>query len=200
MTACAASWPCAAVRPSSRWTTAWPPSTAFPPPSTTPGPRWPGCKSGPACWAWLAAATAFFARDRGLPLALQLLIMPGTASQPCMASHRLFASGFLLDAASIAWFFDHYIDRGQRHDWRFAPLEAEDHAGLAPACVVLAECDPLVDEGLAYADMLRAAAVPVQLELYRGVTHDFIKMGRYIPEALTALDACAQALRERLAP
>ena len=155
---------------------------------------------GDSAGGTLAAAPAFFARDRGLPLALQLLIMPGTASQPCMASHRLFASGFLLDAASIAWFFDHYIDRGQRHDWRFAPLEAEDHAGLAPACVVLAECDPLVDEGLAYADMLRAAAVPVQLELYRGVTHDFIKMGRYIPEALTALDACAQALRERLAP
>ncbi|WP_163535802.1 alpha/beta hydrolase fold domain-containing protein, partial [Klebsiella pneumoniae] len=82
-------------------------------------------------------------------------------------------------------FFDHYLDAGQRHDWRFAPLEAPEHAGLAPACIVLAECDPLVDEGIAYADTLRAAGVPVQLELYRGVTHDFIKMGRHIPEALT---------------
>jgi acetyl esterase len=155
---------------------------------------------GDSAGGTLAASCAFFARDRGLPLALQLLITPGTASQPCTASHRLFANGFLLDAASIAWFFDHYIDKSQRHDWRFAPLEAEDHAGLAPACFVLAECDPLVDEGVAYADTLRAAGVAVQLELYRGVTHDFIKMGRSIPEAITALDACGAALRETLKP
>jgi len=155
---------------------------------------------GDSAGGTLAAATAFFARDRGLPLALQLLITPGTGARADTPSHRLFANGFLLDAASIAWFFDHYIDHARRHDWRFAPLEAEDHAGLAPACVVLAECDPLVDEGVAYADALRAAGVPVQLELYRGVTHDFIKMGRHIPEAITALDACAAAIRENLQP
>ena len=40
----------------------------------------------------------------------------------------------------------------------------------------------------------------VQLELYRGVTHDFIKMGRQIPEALTALNACAEALKNHLQP
>ncbi|HEY9109014.1 MAG TPA: alpha/beta hydrolase [Roseateles sp.] len=155
---------------------------------------------GDSAGGTLAAATAFFARDSGLPLALQLLITPGTAAQPCTASHKLFANGFLLDAASIEWFFGHYIDRGQRHDWRFAPLQADDHSGLAPACVVLAECDPLVDEGIAYADALRAAGVSVQLELYRGVTHDFIKMGRHITEAITALDACATAIREQLKP
>jgi acetyl esterase len=155
---------------------------------------------GDSAGGTLAASTAFFARDRGLPLALQLLITPGTASEANTPSHRFFANGFLLDAASIAWFFDHYIDAAQRHDWRFAPLEADDHAGLAPACVVLAECDPLVDEGIAYADTLRAAGVAVQLELYRGVTHDFIKMGRQIPEALTALNACAQALKNHLTP
>ncbi len=155
---------------------------------------------GDSAGGTLAATTAFFARDRGLPLKGQLLITPGTASQPGTPSHKLFANGFLLDAASIEWFFGHYLDRAQRHDWRFAPLEAEDHSGLAPACLVLAECDPLVDEGIAYADTLRAAGVPVQLELYRGVTHDFIKMGRQIPEALTALDACATAIREYLQP
>jgi acetyl esterase len=60
--------------------------------------------------------------------------------------------------------------------------------------VVLAECDPLVDEGLAYADRLRLEGVAVQLELYRGVTHDFIKMGRAIAEAALAQQAAADAL------
>ncbi|HEY8877591.1 MAG TPA: alpha/beta hydrolase [Roseateles sp.] len=155
---------------------------------------------GDSAGGTLAASAAFFARERGLPLALQLLITPGTAAHMSHDSHRRFAEGFLLDAKSIEWFFGHYIDAGQRADWRFAPLEAEDHAGLAPAAVLLAEADPLVDEGLAYADLLRAAGVPVQLELTRGVTHDFIKMGRSLPEALTALDFCASAIREHLQP
>lgn len=146
----------------------------------------------------LAAVAAIQARDAGLPLALQLLITPGTTAHADTPSHQRFAQGFLLDAEAITWFFDQYIPREQRHDWRFAPLLAEDLDGVAPACVILAECDPLVDEGLAYADRLRHAGVAVELELYRGLTHDFIKMGRAIKEARHALDAAGTALQAAL--
>jgi acetyl esterase len=71
---------------------------------------------------------------------------------------------------------------------------------VAPAWIGLAECDPVVDDGIAYADKLRAAGVPVDLEIYRGVIHEFIKMGRAIPEALQAQDDAARALREALQP
>jgi len=86
--------------------------------------------------------------------------------------------------------------REQREDWRFAPLFASDVDGVAPAWVGLAECDPLVDEGVEYADKLRAAGVAVDLEIYRGVTHEFIKMGRAIPEARQAHADAAAALRQ----
>jgi acetyl esterase len=155
---------------------------------------------GDSAGGTLAAAAALHAREIGLPLALQLLITPGTAAHADSASHRRFARGFLLDDDAIAWFFDQYIPQAQREDWRFAPLQADDLEGVAPACVILAECDPLVDEGLAYADRLRASGVEVTLELYRGVTHDFIKMGRAIREATLALDAAAAAMKEHLQP
>lgn len=155
---------------------------------------------GDSAGGTLAAVCALHARDTGLPIALQLLITPGTTAHQDTPSHLQFASGFLLEGEGITWFFDHYIDKAQRHDWRFAPLEAEDAEGVAPACVVLAECDPLVDEGVAYADKLRAAGVPVDFELYRGVTHDFIKMGRALPQAIAALDAAALALKKELSP
>ncbi len=151
---------------------------------------------GDSAGGTLAAVGALHARDIGMPLALQLLITPGTAAHADAASHRLFADGFLLDAASIAWFFDHYIERRHRNDWRFAPLEADDHEGVASACVILAECDPLVDEGLSYADRLRASGVEVNLELVRGVTHDFIKMGRALEQATQAHAVAGQALRK----
>jgi acetyl esterase len=149
---------------------------------------------GDSAGGTLAAVSAIHARDLGLKLALQLLITPGTTAHADTPSHRLFANGFLLDAANIAWFFDHYIDHRHRRDWRFAPLEADDLEGVAPACLIVAECDPLVDENLAYGDRLRAAGVPVQLELYRGLTHDFIKMGRVLQEAAAAQQAAAEAL------
>jgi acetyl esterase len=154
---------------------------------------------GDSAGGTLAAVCAIHARELGLHLRGQLLITPGTATLPDAPSHSTFAQGYLLEKQGIAWFFDHYIGADDRADWRFAPLNADDLEGVAPACVILAECDPLVDEGVAYADRLRAAGIHVQLELYRGVTHDFIKLGRVIPEALAAQAAAADFLRVALA-
>lgn len=155
---------------------------------------------GDSAGGTLAAVGALHARDVGLPLAMQLLITPGTIARQDTDSHRRFAEGVLIDRALIDWFFGQYIDDAQRGDWRFAPLNADDLAGVAPACLVLAECDPLVDEGVMYADALRLAGVPVDLDIARGVTHDFIKMGRALREADTAQQFAAAAIRRAFEP
>ena len=98
--------------------------------------------------------------------------------------------------STIDWFFDHYIDRDQREDWRFAPINAADHSGVAPAWIGLAECDPLVDGGLRYADALRMAGVPVDLDIYRGMVHGFVTMGRALPDALSAHADAGRALQQ----
>ena len=46
-----------------------------------------------------------------------------------------------------------------------------------------------------YADKLRTAGIAVDLEIYRGVVHEFIKMGRAIPQARLAHADAARALR-----
>lgn len=151
---------------------------------------------GDSAGGTLAAVNAILARDAGLPLALQLLIYPGTTAHQDTPSHAHFADGLVLDEPAISWFFGNYVQsRAEREDWRFAPLLAPDVDGVAPAWLCLAECDPLVDEGVQYADKLRLAGVPVDLEIYRGVTHEFIKMGRAIPEARQAHADAARALR-----
>jgi acetyl esterase len=156
---------------------------------------------GDSAGGTLAAVCAILARDAGLPLALQMLIYPGTTAHQDTASQARHAEGPLLTKAMIDFFFAQYVrTSADRDDWRFAPLLADDVDGVAPAWICLAECDPVVDEGIAYADKLRAAGVPVDLEIYRGVIHEFIKMGRAIPEALQAHDDAARALREALQP
>lgn len=162
---------------------------------------------GDSAGGTLAAVTAIAARDAGWPLALQLLFYPGTGGHQNSASHKTFAHGFLLEAPHISYFFDLYLRRAaDRDDWRFAPLdgvdahgELRDLDGVAPTWVGLAECDPLTDEGVQYADRLRLAGVAVELEIYRGVVHGFIQFGRAIPQALTAHNDAARALRHAFA-
>ena len=167
---------------------------------------WDGTRlaiGGDSAGGTLSAACAIEARDHGLPLALQLLFYPGCAGHQNTPSHQRFAKGFVLEAPSISYFFGHYIRTpADRDDWRFAPLDGRrpdgyeaDLTGVAPAWIGLAECDPLVDEGVAYADRLRMAGVPVDLEIYRGVVHEFIKMGRALPEAAQAHADAALALQ-----
>jgi acetyl esterase len=154
---------------------------------------------GDSAGGTLAAMCAILARDAGLGLALQMLFYPGTTAHQDTPSHRLLADAPVLPQSLISYFFGQYVTAtADRDDWRFAPLNADDVDGVAPAWIGLAEVDPLVDEGIAYADKLRAAGVPVDLEIYRGVTHEFVKMGRAIPEALQAHADAANALRQAL--
>jgi acetyl esterase len=157
---------------------------------------------GDSAGGTLAAVCAILARNANIRLALQLLFYPGTAAHQHTDSHRMFADGFVLEAPHIQYFFNHYLrSPADWNDWRFAPLDGHDATGhpveldgVAPAWLGLAECDPLVDEGVYYADRLRMAGVPVELEIYRGVVHEFIKMGRAIPEAARSHADAALAL------
>lgn len=155
---------------------------------------------GDSAGGTLATVCATLARDAGLPLRLQLLIYPGCAGRPERPSHARYATGLVLGQASIEYFFGQYIADADRDDWRFAPLNTPELEGVAPAWFGLAECDPLVDDGIAYADKLRAAGVPVELEIYRGVTHEFIKMGRALREARQAQADAAAALHNAFEP
>ena len=150
---------------------------------------------GDSAGGTLSAVCALMARDAGVPLALQLLFYPGATAHQDTPSHHTFAEGFMLDKETVDWFFAQYIDATERDDWRFAPLKASDHANVAPAWMGLAECDPLVDEGVRYADVLRMAGVMVDLEIYRGVVHGFVTMGRTIPQARQAHADAGRALR-----
>ena len=150
---------------------------------------------GDSAGGTLATVCATLARDAGLPVALQLLFYPGCAAREEAPSHQRYGQGLILEQALIDYFFGQYIADADREDWRFAPLNTPDLEGVAPAWFGLAECDPLCDDGLHYADTLRAAGVAVDLEIYRGVTHEFIKMGRALPEARQAHADAAAALQ-----
>lgn len=152
--------------------------------------------AGDSAGGTLTAAAAIHARDAGLALAGQLLVYPGTGAHQDTASHRRFADDLIISAKTIQWFFSNYLrSPADREDWRFAPLLAPSLAGVAPAWVAVAECDPLHDEGVAYAERLRREGVPTTLKTYRGMVHNFFNMGRYVEAARHAHDDFLAALQ-----
>jgi len=151
---------------------------------------------GDSAGGTLAAACALAARDAALPLALQLLFYPGMGCGHETPSQQRYGHGFLLEREQIDWFFGHYLrDPSDCDDWRFSPPRAAQHRGLAAAWIAVAGCDPLRDEGLAYGALLRSAGVKVEVTEWPGVTHDFVKMSRALPEAVQAVESAALALQ-----
>ena len=125
----------------------------------------------------LAAATTLCLRDEGGPrIAAQILLYPclAPARTSTTSSYSQYADGPLMTRADMEWFWAHYLRSDtDEQDQRAAPLVAPDLAGLPPALVVVAELDPLRDEGLAYAERLRSAGVPAESTVYRGAAHGF---------------------------
>ena len=137
--------------------------------------------AGDSAGATLATVLAISAVQTPEHLALkpktQLLFYPVADTQRTRPSHQLYAEGYLLESDTLQWFYRHYTpDAEQRGDWRTSPLLAKGLGPLAPAYVSLAEYDPLYDEGLEYAQLLRATGTDVTLLTQGGLTHDFLRM------------------------
>lgn len=149
----------------------------------------------------LAAVMALLARDRRGPrILLQVLVYPVTNHDFGTPSYAENATGYVLTTEDMRWFWRHYLSREEQgQEVTASPLRAKSLADLPPALVMTAGCDPLRDEGDAYAARLRDAGVPVTLTPYPGMFHGFVRMTRILDQARAALDEVATALRKALA-
>ncbi|WP_216901333.1 alpha/beta hydrolase [Nocardia alni] len=141
-----------------------------------------------------AAATAILARDRGVPLARQILIypmlddrnqIPDPAREPFLtwtydnnftAWNAVLGNAFGTDDISPI----------------VAPGRLEDFTGLAPAYIDTGDLDIFRDENISYAQHLAAAGVPVELHVHPGVPHGW---DRIAPESRSARSAFTDRIR-----
>ena len=120
--------------------------------------------------------------------ALQLLVYPCVDVACERASMTTYADAFPLNRATMDWFMGHYLGPGDSPaDPRLSPLRAPDLTGLAPAVVVTAGFDPLLDQGEAYARRLKAAGVATVYRCYDGLAHAFASFTGAVPAADVAV-------------
>jgi len=147
----------------------------------------------------LAAVVALRARERRLPLRLQMLIYPVTDCDLDRPSYLACATGYGLTRDAMRWFWEQYMGDIRWDHPEAAPLRAPSLAGAAPALVMICQYDPLRDEGAACAERLRQSGVAVELIEQQGMIHGFFRQAAVIDRAILAYDQCAAALRRAFA-
>lgn len=129
--------------------------------------------------------------------ALQLLIYPAVDVASETASMSTYADAYPLSRPIMDWFMGHYMGPDANPaDPRLSPNKSDDLTGLAPAVVITAGFDPLVDQGEAYAKRLQAAGVPVTYRCYDSLAHGFTAFTGAVPAADTACREVARLVRE----
>jgi len=148
----------------------------------------------------LAAVVALMARDRGGPaLKFQLLIYPVVDWEDDSPSMREYASDHFLTREVMAWFYAQYLTSAAEGRTPYAsPMNAADVRGLPPAMIITGECDPLRDQGEAYARKLQSAGIRVELKRYDGMIHPFFSLGGIVDAGRAAMADAASAVGQGL--
>ena len=148
----------------------------------------------------LAAAVCLMAKDRGGKMPVhQLLVYPIADYAFDTESYRENAEAKPLNKAMMQWFFDKYLSSpsdGQNKYVSIVRAPEQDLRATPPATVITAQIDPLMSEGKAYADKLKAAGVDVAYRHFDGVAHEFFGMGKVVDQANAAQQFAAERLRQ----
>ncbi|OBJ45801.1 hypothetical protein A5630_12945 [Mycolicibacterium mucogenicum] len=146
----------------------------------------------------LAAATTAELAGTDVMVAAQALLYPALDRRMATPSYAAFARGFGLDAADMAWFWNHYVDVDASEDPRVSPLRANSFAHLPSTFVATAGHDVLRDEAETYAGLLSDAGVDVVVRRYPGMIHGFWWMDGVLDDSRTLQRDLAEFLVDRL--
>jgi acetyl esterase len=138
-----------------------------------------GDSAGGALMASVAHALRGTADLRGM-----ILVYPSLGGDPARGSHVVHAEAPMLTRTDM----EHYAEL--RHggppparDVTAAALHDSDFSALPPTAIFSAECDPLADDGGAYAEAIRRAGGSADWYLEKGLVHGYLRARHSVPRA-----------------
>lgn len=147
----------------------------------------------------IAAAVSQMVRDKNGPhITCQILVYPSTnLFELNSRSWSQLSNDFNISREDMEKYISLYIPKKEdRKDPYASPLLAKDFKGLPHTLIIIAEIDPLRDEGEAYAKKLKQAGDEVVVTMYKGSTHGFLAMDRISGEGNKALNQISLYLQK----
>jgi acetyl esterase len=152
---------------------------------------------GDSAGGTLAAVVANACTAAGVRLSAQVLVYPATDSTTERPSFEEFKDVSFLTRDKARWYKGLYTpDPTVRSEPACSPLLAPSLAGVPPAFILLARCDVLHDDGVAYHAKLSAAGVEATLDVVEGAPHAFFSL-LGLAEAQGAVARIAEWLQGR---
>lgn len=142
---------------------------------------------GDSAGANLTSAVALKAvRENLISLAFQLLIYPCNDVQMNYQSATSNAEGYGLTTKAMKWFWQQYLTtEADKTDPYAAPILAQTLRGVAPAILIAAEFDPLLDDVKNYYNKLVKDSVPAVYKEFAGQIHGFFNLSGVTEDANT---------------
>ena len=150
---------------------------------------------GDSAGANLAAAAANRLCGQRGACALQALLLLYPVTDHPDAGHPSYtenATGYGLEESVMRWFWEQYAPDVAPDNPDVAPLQLREVPALPPTLVTTAEYDVLRDEGMAYAEKLKAADVAVTHLHASDMGHNF----PVTPNLVARFPQCVEALGE----
>ncbi|MCH9631673.1 MAG: Carboxylesterase NlhH [Chlamydiia bacterium] len=154
--------------------------------------------AGDSTGANLATALTLLTKDRNGPkISFQILMYPVLDYTYSFPSHEKFATGYFMTEEALKFYESQYFpEEADRKNPYISPYFIKNFEGIPPAYIITAECDPVRDEGEAYAEKLKNAGVKVVHYRFKGTMHGFIYFSPITKKADEAVFSVAKALHE----
>jgi acetyl esterase len=145
----------------------------------------------------LSACMAHRCKKEGISLKGQILIYPWIDGKLDNPSIERNGTGYLLERDVMFWFQKQYTpNKEDQLKPEICPCYENNFTGLAPAFILTAQFDPLIDDGLKYYQQLKQAGNQASYTEYPGLVHGFFNIPGVSPEARKSYNDIAAFIKK----
>jgi acetyl esterase len=155
--------------------------------------------AGDSAGGQMTAGLAMFLRDHDLPqLKAMVMVYPVLGADVNTPSYVRNAEAPCLTRSEMIYYLESFLgpQGGPNRSSPYAiPMLSDDLGNLPPAFISVASHDPLCDDGLLFAQKLKAAGVPVRVREEPALAHSYMRARHVSEPARKGFDAIVEALR-----
>lgn len=138
-----------------------------------------------------AALSTAFSVQSGKQIRFQVLIYPAVDNQLNSGSWETYANGPVLTKQGGIEAWNWYLPEEEKSNPLAIPALVKDFKETPPTFIILAEHDPLLDDGKKLSENMKNAGVDLTISFYKEMVHGFMHMGELLEEVQSVVDEIA---------
>lgn len=145
-----------------------------------------------------AALSTAVSTQLGKHLKFQVLIYPAVDNQLNSKTWETYENGPVLNKQGGIEAWAGYLPEEEKDNPLAIPVLIRDFKETPPTLIILAEHDPLLDDGKQLSANMENAGVKVKTSLYNDMVHGFMHMGELLEEVQSAVNEMAEFAHQNL--